>query len=434
MVWPEWATAVAPQALAIVAMVALAGVLLYLDFNNRANRAFSLFLTLRALSMTSATLRELAIYTWRDPGASAYWGGVFPYFTIPIPFVLLYFLLVYPRPRWGTHANRYIFWTLVAVALAAEAAYALNHAWWQTFSFDGLGRWAPTRIGPLQLLLGLMYVSYGVVAYALSRQIDDVPAGARRRAFVVVTLGFALNGLFDASLSAFALANGTGPTLVIVMSAGALVFYGLLVGRLVRYYRGPDKDLAQSARRFLLWLPWPVLTAMAAFRTEFGQIFFIATGIWRLAFPVFVSYALVRHQLFDIDVKIQRTVRRGLMVSPFAVAFFVGGETLESLLPFDSFVLGLAGAAAVTVALHPIQRAADRIAHTLIPGARPLSNLGTDERVAFYEEQVALALMDGSLREKERNLLDNLRQRLGIPDHEAQRAERRVAARPAVAG
>jgi hypothetical protein len=138
----------------------------------------------------------------------------------------------------------------------------------------------------------------------------------------------------------------------------------------------------------------------------------------------------VRHQLFDIDLKVRKTVQRSTVVASFVGVFFLASETAEGLVEsaWGPFV-GLAAAGALAVAGRPLERVAERFAGHVMPGVKPLEGMTKRERAALYREQAALAALDG-ITEKDRRMLDGLRARLGLDAEEAARLEREAAPPP----
>ncbi|MBI2076792.1 MAG: hypothetical protein HYT80_00265, partial [Euryarchaeota archaeon] len=92
---------------------------------------------------------------------------------------------------------------------------------------------------------------------------------------------------------------------------------------------------------------------------------------------------------------------------------------------FDSIV-GIAAAAVLLLALHPLQRLADRLSRAAVPNAKPLAAMSHPEHLALYKEQVQIAWADGTMSAKERRMLDRTRERLAISLEESMRVENAV--------
>lgn len=430
----EWQ--VLPLALAVFGMLVLGAWLAFLDFSNRANRVFVLFLVLRAVSIATAALRGQ--YGWAGYAIDAgYWHAIFPYVTIPLPFVLVYFLSVYPhRRRWLKRfpATPYV---LLSTVLILEVLYWADHAHWSSLAFNDDGLLVLEQFSWMSSLLGLMFFMFGVVTLVLARDYAREPGGRRRLSILVMCLGFAINGLFDGvAILTSKLGGSATESLTLNQALGIAGLIPLVAGLVllarVRYVRGTP-SMRREVNRFFTLIPIPVAAAVVATLgwTDLGWI--LSTGISRLSMPVLVTYALLRHQLFDIDARIKTSLKNTTIASVFPVVFFVVSEGLESFVPFDSRLLGIGAAGLIVLALQPIQRFAQRMAESAMPGVRPLSQMSLDERVAIYRDQARIAYEDGVVRPKERMLLDSLSSRLGLDDAVTQRLERRYAPTPGAA-
>jgi hypothetical protein len=153
-------------------------------------------------------------------------------------------------------------------------------------------------------------------------------------------------------------------------------------------------------------------------------------GFWSALGAALVGYGVLRYSLFDIDLRLKLTVQRSTVAAVFVAAYFLvsEGATVWFSGVSGSEYFGIAAAALLLLALHPIQRLARRLAGRLMPGARPLLELERDEQVEFYREHVDLMWMDGHLSPKDRLVLANLRTRLGLHPETAERIELEVLA------
>ncbi|HLE47885.1 MAG TPA: histidine kinase N-terminal 7TM domain-containing protein [Candidatus Thermoplasmatota archaeon] len=423
-------TVLAP-AFAGVATIVLAAWLLILDFESRLHRVFAVFLTIRGLATFGTGL--VHVDEW-----NAFWAAVTAYFGIALPFAALYFAHVYRVQRAGAKPRPYVLPVLVVVALLLEALYLGDHA---LFSSHGAAN--EVIFGPLFVLVGLVYVVYAIIANVMVRDYLRVEPALRKRSVLVAGIAFGLicvhSGVFLLLVSPFDLPGeresappGAGPPvpailagLLLVLSAIAMIPVAL---RLLRDSRQNPRE--QSTRRAAWILVLPVATALLgilgilvsnAFALGLTQVFDAA---WTLVFALLVVYALVRHRLFDIDVRMRLTLRRTTLAAFFVAAFFIGTELTQNYLStrYDS-VVGVLAAGTLLLALHPLQRVADRLARVAVPNATPISGMSHPEHVALYREQVLIAWADGTLSAKERRMLDRTRERLGISLDESAKIE-----------
>lgn len=163
----------------------------------------------------------------------------------------------------------------------------------------------------------------------------------------------------------------------------------------------------------------------------------VLASVGYLAFVPLLAYAILKAQLFDIDLKVKWTVRRGTVVGIIAVASVVVAEVAQNWLS-DAFgyLAGGLAAGVLLLALRPLDRLGSRVADAAMPRVQP-----TDEYFAFrkhevYRAAVESARQDGEVTAKERALLDTLRASLGIDPRiaaEIERAERPSATPEAIA-
>ncbi|MDX1610727.1 MAG: hypothetical protein R3185_00045 [Candidatus Thermoplasmatota archaeon] len=139
-------------------------------------------------------------------------------------------------------------------------------------------------------------------------------------------------------------------------------------------------------------------------------------GIWRLLAVAVVAFGIARYQLFDLDLKAHFAIRHGGTSAVVVALFFVISEAIETQLPLGGFVPSVAGAAAIALALVPIQRATERVADGLLPGAKGRARADlARRREEVYQGAVERALKDGRIVDQERDLLDHLRISLELP-------------------
>jgi hypothetical protein len=148
------------------------------------------------------------------------------------------------------------------------------------------------------------------------------------------------------------------------------------------------------------------------------------TGFWDLSLPLLVTYAVVRHQLFGIDLKIKWTIKRGAVAAVFlAVIFMVSQLAQNWLSQSQGLVVGSSVAGIMLFAIAPIQRFAERLSDKALPNAKPAERMDEGERAAIYLDVARSAWRDGNITKDERRLLKELQTRLGLSAEAAQRIE-----------
>lgn len=138
-----------------------------------------------------------------------------------------------------------------------------------------------------------------------------------------------------------------------------------------------------------------------------------------------LAYGILKTHLLDLQVKV--TIRRGTLGGIFLAVFFIFSQVGQNLInaTFGMVTGGLA-AGLLLFAIAPLQRLAERVANMAMPGVKTIPEMEVPERVNLYKEQLERAWSDGSLSKKERLMLDNLRERLGITRESALHLEVQV--------
>ena len=447
---PEWEDFTGLVAAASMLLLGLW--LVYLDPGKRLHRALAWFLFFRAMVLITIRLDE-SIYS--------FWGRMVPYFSIAVPFAALYFALIYraryasPRaqgrpPAW--------FYGLIALAVVFEILYLQDHTLFY--------------IGPLGVFHNLAYGAFAVIALMFARGYALSPPGPGRRALYVASLAFVLQPAYQSTwqvvetLTELTFGSGvfrnqyTNPFIV----AGQLVYVATLAVALAAVwtvYRAPriaaDNDDAKryetyaslTACAILVAIPLAVLfatvqmqyitlraTHLRPLRDLLIGLHRTVDGLWTLAIPTLTAYAVLRHQLFDLDVRARFVVKQGTLAGSFFAVFFIVSEGLQTLIEnmsnndqlgqFSKYspILGVLGAGVFVFATHPLHRFAERLSQRTVPHGKPLADMTHPERLELYREQTELAWLDGHLERKERLLLDTLRARLGLSEEEGAQIER----------
>ncbi|HEX9817236.1 MAG TPA: hypothetical protein VGB18_09670 [Candidatus Thermoplasmatota archaeon] len=180
-----------------------------------------------------------------------------------------------------------------------------------------------------------------------------------------------------------------------------------------------------------LTLAYWVFVALGSGRLPFEEL---RLDIWvsnaAVVFFLFIlSYGILKHHLFDIDLKIKFALSRGTVAATFVAVFFAVSETAALLFSGSATtraVFGIIGAALLVFFLAPLQRLADRLADRALPSVQ-----ATPEYVAFRKLEVYKAALEGAFQDdevtaKERATLARLQAKLGISPSDAAALERDV--------
>lgn len=138
-----------------------------------------------------------------------------------------------------------------------------------------------------------------------------------------------------------------------------------------------------------------------------------------------VAYGMLRTQLFDIDLRIKRTLKRSTVAAAFVAAYFLVSEIAANYLSSQlGTVLGLTCTAALIFFLEPIQRAAQRLTDAAMPNTRATPEYESYRKLQVYEAALQTALENGEVSERERQVLNTLIQSMGIDANAAEALER----------
>ncbi|MHB1261797.1 MAG: hypothetical protein ACYC2H_08790 [Thermoplasmatota archaeon] len=436
-----------------IAMLLLAILLGSIDFRKRVNRAFAAFLALRGAT--------LILFSF-DLGATGTRAvqAFFPYLSLAAVPLVLYFASLYPRRR-GPLSRDGMGWAVLAAIVVLDGTYLLWHEGYQTLAPGP----APTSIqfvgpdlhvsefGPLAFVGALLFPLMAALGVLFVADYIRSPEGTQRVSYFLVAAGFLVNGIFDGSRQlvgfvrlmqdgsdAFPWLPWGWPVVILPVLSLLPAMAGLiLIG--VHHFKGREEERRRERRRERLLFAMAALAALAGLLSLFlprGSEFFehpaplILLGVLRLSLPLFVSYALLRYALFDIDLKVRAAVAWTFVVVVFGAVYFIVSETLEGQVSERYGSLGGLGAAALlTVAGGPLAALGRRVAKALMPGVKELEAVAPKAGEEIYRQQFLMLQEDGTLTAKERRSLDELRRHLGLAPARTTAIERTALRAPA---
>lgn len=379
-------------------LVGLAIVLLRFGRGNAASVAFAVFLVLRAVTnaLTPIGVTSGAAY----PVSIRFW----PPFLMSLSWATLALLAVYPRRRLAPRCVG----ALVGVGLAMSVMTFVFPSWY----------WSPEPFapGPLYAFAFTVFPVYAFAGLVFARDLLREPVGPLRSSLFLVSLGFVALVAFEMSraVTSGAVVDIPVPSHAAISGVAVALVAATLVG-----LRGTTSErrryvtavaAALSCGVFIPLVPDP------GFRTDLS----VAAGlVWRLAMPALVTYGLLRHSLFGVDLKVRATVRRGAVAAMFLAVFFVVTEIAQNWLQQYGVVAGGVAAGLLLFALAPLQRLAERFAAQAVPDARAVENMAEAERHHLYSGLLHAAWADGRLDPGERRMLESARRQLGIAAEKA---------------
>jgi hypothetical protein len=151
-----------------------------------------------------------------------------------------------------------------------------------------------------------------------------------------------------------------------------------------------------------------------------------------LAVPL-IAYGILRTQLFDIDLRIRWTIKQSTVAAAAVAIIYAVSEGAERLLSSElGNVAGLLAAAVVVFFMAPLQRFAERIANAAMPNTHDTPQYAAFRKLQVYQAAVEEALRGDGVSQKERAMLNRLRDTLEIPPADAEALERDLQARAQV--
>lgn len=285
-----------------------------------------------------------------------------------------------------------------------------------------------TPPGPLLVVDVLLDTAWLIVPILLLRAaMARTPSRAWRSDLLLAT-GIGLLFVFFDSTAMWRLAtlvftfgSGVVGALDVALATRASLAAALVLGAAWFAVRGPS-DRRRAARLTFVVLAGAgvvraLLTATRGFETlglsQPGLVQGLVFSFVFLAEPVIVAYAVLRHQLLDIDLKVKWTIQSGTIAAVFLAVFFIVAQVAQAFLQEAlGWLMGAIAAGAMFFALTPLQRMAERLSENALPRTSParISN----EHHDAYRSAIRLALMRGAISKEEERELANLAQKLSI--------------------
>ena len=158
--------------------------------------------------------------------------------------------------------------------------------------------------------------------------------------------------------------------------------------------------------------------------SEFGYKVKIVYALGTLFAIPLIAYGILRGHLFDIDLKVQWTIKQSTLAAIIITFIFFVSEGADRLFSAElGNWAGLVAAAIVVFFLTPLQRFAENVASAAMPNTKNTPEYAMFRKMQVYEEAVAEAHYEGGISEKERSLLNRLRESLGITETDAKAIE-----------
>ncbi|MEA3137286.1 MAG: hypothetical protein QOC71_1567 [Thermoplasmata archaeon] len=148
-----------------------------------------------------------------------------------------------------------------------------------------------------------------------------------------------------------------------------------------------------------------------------------------LTYVPLLAYGILRTQLFDIDLKIKVGIRRSTVATVMLVCVLAAAKMAEFYLSRRYGLIAGGIAAGMMLVLAPrLNRLGDKMATTALPKVESTTKYVEFRKMEVYRAAIESALEGGEPNAKERDMLDRLRAKLGIPAADADALEGDVRA------
>lgn len=198
-----------------------------------------------------------------------------------------------------------------------------------------------------------------------------------------------------------------------------------LIGLWLVGMRGPEPRVARA----LAWLTGATILAGMILDSWSSAYAGGGGGASRLLMAAVLAYAVVKHQLLGIDVKLRFAISKSTIAAIFIAVFFIASEAAQQFFGdrTGSTYFGIAIAGTLVFAMAPIQRAAEKLAAKAVPVSLPTPVAVLAEaylpsnstREASYVDAIRWALRDKHLTRTEEAKLHGLAENLGIGNRRA---------------
>ncbi len=431
-----------------VSMLLLAGWLLNVSPERRQARAFAILLSVRGIALIALSVSATSSSLEITRAAAA----VYPVLCLATAFAVIYFLAVFPAPR--SFLPRRMFGPAVFIAPVVTVGIAVYIdpnlvrplAALTSVGPAALMQWIMTTpVGPIGIAPTLLDLTLTLPAFVLMRDFLSSAPGRKRSTLLIVSFGFFAPAACSCLMAgAFMQLRGgvprpADPSLfnfveMAIFGVWFVIMAALLIYLGMRAKREPEPGGRRAAVLFALVISFSALLGAAAGSFPDPQdsvsAIFVMVAFWSGLGAVLVTYGVIRHALFDIDVKFKLTFERSTVAAVFVAVYFLVSEIAAQL--FEDFsgsaYLGIAAAGLLLVIINRIERIVSVFVDGSMPNTKPLSELDDEESIAFYHDQVELMWMDGVLTPKDRLVLANLRTKLHLGAEIAEKIELEIVA------
>jgi len=207
---------------------------------------------------------------------------------------------------------------------------------------------------------------------------------------------------------------------------GFIALYGLVVAVSAYIYAKPDSAARNRAKWFAIafgvrdalvgitLISYPFIRPIP-FWGDF--IFNPGYAMVYMVYVLLLAYAVLKMQLFDIDLKVKFAIEKGTLVALVGGLFVICSELLEELVPVETTFLRVAVAVVILMLLRPIQRLTLRIVGPIMRDVNETPAYLDARKLQVYQAAVEGVFEDGVITEKEEErFLERLRDSLELSE------------------
>ncbi len=186
-----------------------------------------------------------------------------------------------------------------------------------------------------------------------------------------------------------------------------------------------DALLLVSVANFLV-LPWFVSRGMfgSVEALVLGRALYVAQIV---TFPLLTGYGILRHQLFGIDLRVRLAVEKSTIAAVFAVVFLTASELVERSIGVEGVWFGVGAAVLIGLFFRRVERVGEAVADRIMPGVEDTEEYRDRRAREIYQAALESALVDGTVTDRERDVLATLADQLGLSAGDARGIERDVS-------
>src|SRR5262249_2736868 len=143
-----------------------------------------------------------------------------------------------------------------------------------------------------------------------------------------------------------------------------------------------------------------------------------------IVFVLLMGYGILRTQLFDIDLRLAASLRRGAVAAIVLFTFFASAALAEQFVSEAfGYVIGAGVTAILLLVSKPVERFAERLSRAVLPGVEASAEYLAFRKLEVYMDALEAAYEDGQISKEDRVILKRLQGKLGVEPVDAERLE-----------